>query len=830
MGSVQRTNASSSSTSSSTVSSTSAGILSDPSRMIELNGRHYIRLNVLGKGGSSSVYRIIGADDGHVYAYKRVEVKDCEDVDAVFDNYANEIALLRKLSAAASEVGVHGQSQSRIIELIDCEVRKDRNYIAMVLEAGDIDLAKVLTQKNTRSNAAISNGSGTTNTGANGVPQSLLDPFFARMVWREMLEAVDHIHTHRIVHGDLKPANFVFVKGHLKLIDFGIAKSFSTDTTNIYRESQIGTINYMAPEAIAPMTAEECEDCGDGGQKMRLGRASDIWSLGCILYQMIYGRPPFAALNTIQKLSTIPNPKHVIKYPEWGECDAVDSIKACLVHDPHQRCKIPGATGLLQKPYLQVSSNSISSSSLLQTESNASNALSVPALVVGKEQVHCIVGAVLDSLSNSAQASVQKVQASGRTGGVSTRNSRSSARLTAEAAEAQKMAEGVVRWIDEVDQNSVEREILAIVEKECNWTVCATKPVVATPSEAPVPILDVSISSAATAAAAVAPTPVRSTRSSSTPQSSAGLPPKVPHTAAQLSQLPAESPARPSPAMKRKFSVSTPASCTRSAAKRAARRDSEMDEARMRVDEDQHVVSVASTIGTPMSKKKPSTTPIAKSNSPKEVIATTQQQSSVARASTWAPVSIAAIPNYKGLSRQAPTTATATSSAAEESGATQDTSSASVMASGTKPFNPKPAFLSNILGSGKLTSFLGPPVKGNSSSSTSSSVAVVNTTTNSSSSSASSGSRGLGHRSPLKALPVTLQQQIQLTAARLNNVSSDGSNKEDRAAKWIKPAPVEENNLHSSLERQLGQLRKLMHWDDPDENVTETMDGSFAFF
>lgn len=45
------------------------------------------------------------------------------------------------------------------------------------------------------------------------------------------------------VLGDLKPANFVFVKGHLKLIDFGIAKSFSVDTTNIYRDSQIGTVS-----------------------------------------------------------------------------------------------------------------------------------------------------------------------------------------------------------------------------------------------------------------------------------------------------------------------------------------------------------------------------------------------------------------------------------------------------------------------------------------------------------------------------------------------------------------------------------------------------------
>lgn len=47
-----------------------------------------------------------------------------------------------------------------------------------------------------------------------------------------------------IFSGDLKPANFVFVKGHLKLIDFGIAKAFSNDTTNIYRQSQIGTVSY----------------------------------------------------------------------------------------------------------------------------------------------------------------------------------------------------------------------------------------------------------------------------------------------------------------------------------------------------------------------------------------------------------------------------------------------------------------------------------------------------------------------------------------------------------------------------------------------------------
>ena len=52
------------------------------------------------------------------------------------------------------------------------------------------------------------------------------------------LQAVHTIHEARIVHSDLKPANFLVVEGRLKLIDFGIAKAISSDTTSIARESQ----------------------------------------------------------------------------------------------------------------------------------------------------------------------------------------------------------------------------------------------------------------------------------------------------------------------------------------------------------------------------------------------------------------------------------------------------------------------------------------------------------------------------------------------------------------------------------------------------------------
>jgi serine/threonine-protein kinase TTK/MPS1 len=59
-----------------------------------------------------------------------------------------------------------------------------------------------------------------------------------------MLQAVHVIHEEKIVHSDLKPANFVLVKGQLKLIDFGIANAIANDTTNIQRDHQVCILIY----------------------------------------------------------------------------------------------------------------------------------------------------------------------------------------------------------------------------------------------------------------------------------------------------------------------------------------------------------------------------------------------------------------------------------------------------------------------------------------------------------------------------------------------------------------------------------------------------------
>lgn len=191
--------------------------------------------------------------------------------------------------------------------------------------------------------------------------QSKLDPSFVRHYWKEMLECLQAIHQHDVVHSDLKPANFVLVQGRLKLIDFGIANAIETDeTVNVHRENQIGTPNYMSPESLMDSNAKPDSRgrIANEPKLMKLGKPSDIWSLGCILYQMTYGRPPFDHIqNTMQRCQAIINFNYPIEYPSVGigsvpvPASLVRTLKACLNRDQHQR---PSATQLLddKDPFL----------------------------------------------------------------------------------------------------------------------------------------------------------------------------------------------------------------------------------------------------------------------------------------------------------------------------------------------------------------------------------------------------------------------------------------------------------------------------------------------
>ncbi len=151
--------------------------------------------------------------------------------------------------------------------------------------------------------------------------------------------AVNTVHEAKIVHCDLKPANFLLVQGTLKLIDFGISKAIMNYTTNIVRENQVGTVNYMSPEALQETSISTQDHRG----RLKIGRPSDIWSLGCILYEMTFGKPPFAQFTTlIQRLHKILDPGYEIEFPQnYPNSDLIGVIKGCLLRPPKERLTLP---------------------------------------------------------------------------------------------------------------------------------------------------------------------------------------------------------------------------------------------------------------------------------------------------------------------------------------------------------------------------------------------------------------------------------------------------------------------------------------------------------
>jgi tetratricopeptide (TPR) repeat protein len=198
------------------------------------------------------VYRCRHEKDGTEVAVKAVRLDDPDDVASM----RREIHALSKLS------------HPNIVRVLDRGVSSTLHWYAMELVPGRT-LRSVFEARRS-------------------VPPSKEEVEVAIAALIDVCEGLAYMHSHGVVHRDLKPENIIVrPDGGAVIVDFGIASAFSTDQNREALAALVrsaGTAFYMPPEQVLGQTVDP---------------RADLYSLGCILYETLTGRPPFQALDVL---------------------------------------------------------------------------------------------------------------------------------------------------------------------------------------------------------------------------------------------------------------------------------------------------------------------------------------------------------------------------------------------------------------------------------------------------------------------------------------------------------------------------------------------------
>ncbi|OJY47125.1 serine/threonine-protein kinase [Pseudonocardia sp. 73-21] len=253
----------------------------------------YQLLERLGRGGMGEVFRAHDTVRDRLVALKRL-IPDLADDPAFEARFRRESALVAKLN------------EPHIIPIHDFGTIDGRLYLDMRLVEGD-DLGDLLRR------------------------DGPLTPERAVDVITQLASALDAAHADGLVHRDVKPSNaLVTAGGFVYLVDFGIARSITGDTSLTATGSTVGTLHYMAPERF------------DG---RRIDGRADVYALACVLHEALTGSRPFPATGQLAvmgaHLTRDPPRPSELREGIPGSLDAV--VARGMAKDPDARYPTAGA-------------------------------------------------------------------------------------------------------------------------------------------------------------------------------------------------------------------------------------------------------------------------------------------------------------------------------------------------------------------------------------------------------------------------------------------------------------------------------------------------------
>ncbi|KAJ9665064.1 Protein kinase of the Mitotic Exit Network [Coniosporium apollinis] len=245
----------------------------------------------LGKGAFGSVYRGLNWSTGETVAVKQVKLADLPKTELRV--IMLEIDLLKNLNHP-NIVKYHGYA-------------KDSEFLHIILEYCENGSLHSICK----------------NFGK--FPENLVALYMS-----QVLHGLLYLHEQGVIHRDIKGANILTTKeGLVKLADFGVA----TKATGLNESSVVGTPYWMAPEVIELSGATT---------------ASDIWSLGCTVIELLDGKPPYYKLQPMPALFRIVNDDHP-PLPEGCSPAVRDFLMQCFQKDPNLRVS---ARKLLKHPWI----------------------------------------------------------------------------------------------------------------------------------------------------------------------------------------------------------------------------------------------------------------------------------------------------------------------------------------------------------------------------------------------------------------------------------------------------------------------------------------------